>query len=77
MIDLSEDVAATDALRIATSLERMLLVETQTANLNTITVPMTVTVNNVLLVREAQKNMRVLHVTSERSSDVHQAGLSV
>ena len=77
MIDLSEDVAATDALRIATSLERMLLVETQTANLNTITVPMTVTVNNVLLVREAQKNMRVLHVTSERSSDVHQACLSV
>ena len=77
MIDLSEDVAATDALRIATSLEQMLLVETQTADLNTITVPMTVTVNNVLLVREAQKNMRVLHVTSECSSDVHQACLSV
>jgi len=77
MIDLSEDVAATEALRNATSLERMLLVETQTANLNTITLPMTVTVNNVLLVREAQKNMRVLHVTSERSSDVHQACLSV
>ena len=78
MTDLSEDADATEALRNATNLEqRILLIDTKTANLNTITVPMTVTINNVLQVREAQKNMHVLHVTSERSSDVHQACLSV
>ena len=63
MTDLSEDADATEALRNAANLEqRMLLVETQTANLNNITVPMTAAISNVLQVREAQKNMHVLHI---------------
>ena len=69
MTDLSEDADATEALRNAANLaQRMLLVETQTANLNNITVPMTAAISNVLQVREAQKNMHVLHIITERSS---------